>query len=168
MIVGLGLFALPVGIVATAFVERNSPARFRRDLGMLSRVPLFEASKSKTMGNVMNALRSQVVSPDSKIAEAGERPQAMYFVVSGDVEEEHPELGKRRLAPGSHFGEEALLHGKPHEATVTAHTRARVLVAVGVRFRPAGAALSAPEGADYGSGGRAHAAKLSYSWPAVA
>ena len=127
MILGLGLFALPVGIVATAFATEIHRRDFVVTWGMLSRVPMFEGFDVETMGEVMGALKSHVVNPDSKLAEPGAPADAMYFIVSGHVEEEHPRRGKRMLKPGELFGEEAVLKGEPHEVTVTAKSRARVL-----------------------------------------
>jgi len=76
---------------------------------------------------IVAALRSHLVGAGTKIVEAGERAEAMYFVISGDVEEDHPRRGKRRLHPGDFFGEAALLHAGAHDATVTARTRSRLL-----------------------------------------
>ncbi len=127
MIMGLGLFALPVGIVATAFVDEIHRRDFVVTWAMLSRVPLFEGFDIETLGEVMSSLRSRVVNADSKLAEAGEKPDSMYFVVSGQLEEEDPQRGTRTLRPGEHFGEAALLHDEEHATTVTAKTRSRLL-----------------------------------------
>lgn len=127
MVIGLGLFALPVGIVATAFVDEIHRRDFVVTWAMLSRVPLFQGFDTETLGEVMSALRSRVVNPHATVAQAGERPDAMSFVVSGQLEEEDPVRGIRDLSPGEHFGEAALLDDEPHETTVTAKTRSRLL-----------------------------------------
>ena len=74
MIMGLGLFALPVGIVATAFVSEIHRRDFVVTWGMLSRVPLFKGFDIEALGEVLGALRSQLVNPDTKIAEAANAP----------------------------------------------------------------------------------------------
>jgi len=127
MILGLGLFALPVGIVATGFMQEIHRRDFVVSWGMLSRVKLFEDFNVEAMGEIVAALRSHLIGAGTKIVEAGERAEAMYFVISGDVEEDHPQRGKRRLHPGDFFGEAALLHAGAHDATVTARTRSRLL-----------------------------------------
>jgi voltage-gated potassium channel len=126
MIMGVGLIALPVGIVATGFVNEIHRRDFVVTLSMLSRVPLFEGFDHDTVGDIMNALRSRIFAADTRIAAAGEAAQAMYFVVSGQLEEESDEES-RLLGPGHHFGEKALLHGKPHRMSVTARSHTRLL-----------------------------------------
>jgi voltage-gated potassium channel len=127
MILGLGLFALPVGIVATGFMQEIHRRDFVVSWGMLARVKLFEDFDIETMGDIVSALRSHLIAAGTKIIEAGEHAEAMYFVISGDVEEDHTGRGRRRFHPGDFFGETALLHAQPHEATVIARTRARLL-----------------------------------------
>lgn len=128
MIIGLGLYALPIGIVATGFINEIHRRDFVVTWSMLSRLPLFQDLDIDAMGDVLNALRSQSVAADAPIAHAGESPRAMYFIVSGEAEAHHPETGARRLGPGDFFGESELLHRAPHEASVRARTNARLLV----------------------------------------
>jgi len=76
----------------------------------------------------MNALRSRVVTAHSRVTNAGDPAQAMYFVVSGQLEEEMPEDEENRsIGPGNYFGESALYHGRPHRYSVTARSHARLL-----------------------------------------
>ena len=128
MILGVGLFALPVGIVATGFVNEIRRRDFVVTWGMLSRMKLFEGFDTEVIGDVMTALRSHVVAADSQIARAGAQPEGMYFIVSGEAEIEHPQGGTKRLGPGDFFGEVDLLFAKPHEADVTARSNARLLI----------------------------------------
>ena len=128
MILGLGLFALPVGIVATGFVNEIRRHDFVVTWGMLSRMKLFEGFGHDVIGDVMTALKSQIVAADSQIAPAGAHPEAMYFIVSGEAERFHPEEGSKRLGPGDYFGETELLLAKPHAASVTARANCRLLV----------------------------------------
>lgn len=128
MIIGVGLIALPVGIVATGFVQEIHRRDFVVTWSMLSSVPLFEDFDHETLGEIMSTLRSRIVAADSRVTSAGEPAQAMYFVVSGQLEEETPSDEENRpLGPGSYFGESALYHGKPHRCSVTARSHARLL-----------------------------------------
>ena len=128
MILGVGLVALPVGIVATGFVQEIHRRDFVVSWSMLSRIPLFEDFDHETLGEIMTALRSHAVAADSRVTSAGEPAQAMYFVVSGQLEEETGgEQGNRALGPGEYFGESALYHGRPHRFSVTARSHARLL-----------------------------------------
>jgi voltage-gated potassium channel len=126
MIAGLGLFALPVGIMATAFVNAIRRRDFVVTFGMLSRVPMFAAFNARVLGEVMGLLRTQMMKSGEIIAAAGEPARAMYFVVSGEVEAELPER-TFRFGPGDFFGERALLHNTKRSATMVALTQCRLL-----------------------------------------
>lgn len=126
MIVGVGLLALPVGIIATGFVSTIHRRDFVVTFGMLARVPLFAGFSATVLGEIMNLLRAQTVSPGGIISARGERAAAMYFVVSGDIDVElngrHIEFGA-----GDFFGELALLRETMRTATIVARSHARLL-----------------------------------------
>jgi len=126
MIVGLGLFALPVGIVATAFVTTIHRRDFVITFGMLSRVPLFQGFEPQILAEIMNLLRAQLVPPGTIISARGEPAAAMYFIVSGDVEVEldHRAL---RFSAGDFFGELALLRNTMRSATIVSLSQCRLL-----------------------------------------
>jgi voltage-gated potassium channel len=126
MVTGLGLFALPVGIIATGFVDSIHRRDFVVTFGMLARVPLFKDFDTHTIGEIMNLLRAQSVGAGAILSARGERAAAMYFVVSGEVEAELPQ-SKLRFAAGDFFGELALLHETMRAASIVAVTHARVL-----------------------------------------
>lgn len=126
MIVGVGLLALPVGIVATGFVNTIHRRDFVVTFGMLARVPLFSGFSPTVLGEIMNLLRAQTISPGGIISARGERAAAMYFVVSGDVDVEVP--GRHlEFSAGDFFGELALLHETMRSATIIARTQTRLL-----------------------------------------
>jgi voltage-gated potassium channel len=131
-IMGLGLFALPVGIIASAFVTEIHRRDFVVTSSMLSKIPLFSGLDIEVMSELMVALRSHMVAPHVPIVVAGESATAMYFIVSGLAKETGPGRGKGRagnptLGPGDAIAADALLNGTPHECTVFAHTPMRLL-----------------------------------------
>jgi voltage-gated potassium channel len=127
MVVGLGLFALPIGIVATGFLQEIHRRDFSVSWGMLARIKLFSDLDIEAMTEVVGALRSHLVAAGTRVVTAGAPAEAMYFVVSGELDEDDQVTGKRRLHPGDYFGESALLHDGPYTETVVAHSRARLL-----------------------------------------
>lgn len=129
-VMGLGLFALPVGIIASAFVSEIHRRDFVVTSSMLSRIPLFSGLDIEIMSEIMVALRSHMVAPHVPIVVAGESATAMYFVVSGLAKETgqgRARGGNATLGPGDVIAAEAVLNGTPHEATVFAHTPVRLL-----------------------------------------
>jgi voltage-gated potassium channel len=127
MIVGVGLFALPVGIIATGFVETIHRRDFVITFGTLARVPVFRAFDAATLGEIMTVLRAQSIAAGGIVSAEGERAAAMYFIVSGEVEA--AVSGKAmRFATGDFFGEMALLTETMKAATITAVRQTRLLV----------------------------------------
>ncbi|HWA89546.1 MAG TPA: cyclic nucleotide-gated ion channel [Rhizomicrobium sp.] len=126
MIAGLGLFALPVGIVATGFVNSIHRRDFVVTFGMLSRVPLFRGIDAQIIGEMMTMLRARAVSGGTIISAAGARADAMYFVISGEVEASL-QNSKIRFRSGDFFGELALLEETMRSATVIAVEPSRIL-----------------------------------------
>ena len=127
MILGLGLCALPVGIVVTSFIEQIHRRDFVVTWSTLPRLPLFAELGVDAMGDILTALRSQAVGSGAQIVAAGEMAEAMYFILAGEAKAEHAD-GVKRLGPGDFFGQTELLRGKPLEANVRAHRQCRLLV----------------------------------------
>ncbi len=129
-IMGLGLFALPVGIIASAFVTEIHRRDFVVTSSMLSRIPLFSGLDIEVMSELMAALRSHMVAPHIPIVVAGENPTAMYFIVSGLAKETGQGRGRggnSTLGPGDVIAAESVLNGTAHESTIFAHTPMRLL-----------------------------------------
>jgi len=126
MVTGLGLLALPVGIIATGFIDTIHRRDFVVTFGMLARVPLFKGFPAPVLSEILNLLRSQTVSRGGIIAVKGAPARAMYFIVSGEVEAEVPHK-KLRFGPGDFFGELALLHQTQRRATIVALSHCRLL-----------------------------------------
>jgi voltage-gated potassium channel len=125
MIMGLGLFALPVGIVATNFVNEIHRRDFVVTWSMLAQIPLFKSLDVDTVVSVMQMMRSQVVREHAVIQLEGAPVQDMFFVISGRARAEH-KGGTYSIREGDYFGEGAVLHGQC-EATVTARSDMRLL-----------------------------------------
>jgi voltage-gated potassium channel len=125
MVTGLGILALPVGIVANGFMNSIHQREFIVTFGMLARVPLFKELDARLLGEIMNVLRSQSVPRGTIISVKGAPAHAMYFIVSGEVE---AELASRRVqfGPGDFFGELALLNDAPRAASVVAASDVKV------------------------------------------
>ena len=127
MLFGFCMFALPVGIIATAFAREIHSRDFVVNWGMVARVPLFSQLSAAEIADVMRLLRAQTVEAGTTITAAGEPAHSMYFISSGTVEIDLPRE-KLRLSDGAFFGEIAVLRRARRSADAVALTHTRLLV----------------------------------------
>jgi len=133
MVCGLGLFALPIGIVATAFVNEIHRRDFVVTWGMVARVPLFAALDAAAIAQVMKIMRTRAVGAGTVVAARGEEAEGMFFIADGEVKIELPR-GDITLTTGEFFGELALLKRVKRMGTVTALTRTHMMIIDAVDF----------------------------------
>lgn len=127
MLFGFCMFALPVGIIATAFAREIHARDFVVTWGMVARVPLFSQLSAAEIADVMRLLRAQTVEAGTTITTVGEPAHSMYFISSGTVEIDLPHE-KLRLSDGAFFGEIAVLRRARRSADVVALTHTRLLL----------------------------------------
>lgn len=108
MILGVGVFALPIGILSNGFAMEVNQRNFVVTWNMLSKVDLFAKLEAGEIAEIMELLKSRHLPKGTTIVREGEKTRAMYFVVSGEVEVKTGEQSLR-LGAGAHFGETALL-----------------------------------------------------------
>ena len=134
MIFGLGMFALPIGILASGFASEIHRRDFVVSWSMMARVPLFARLDGLSVSRITNLLQARVVEPDTVIFHKGDPADAMFFIATGEARveiEPEPVL----LGDGDFFGEFALLNDVPRIATVRAVTQCRLLVLDCADFR---------------------------------
>jgi voltage-gated potassium channel len=127
ILVSLIIIALPVGIVATAFASEIHRRDFVVTWSMVARVPLFAGLSAADIADISRLLRAQTVEAGTMIVRRGESGDSMYFVGNGEVEVELPDK-RVRLGVGDFFGEVAVLGRARRMATVTAVSRANLLI----------------------------------------
>jgi len=116
-------------------IERRPPL----DLGlklteMIRRVPLLTSFDTARLAAIARQLCPMLALPGEKVVTRGEKGDAMYFIVGGELEVRLPG-GAVRLGAGSFFGELALLNDAPRSADVVAVGYSQLLALKAGDFR---------------------------------
>jgi voltage-gated potassium channel len=134
MVLGLLLFALPIGILANGFVSDLHRRQFAITWSMMKRQPLFLGMDIEAVTEILSALSAKLIREHTQIAVTGQSATTLYLVVSGRANLER--TGESYdLEPGDVFGEETLEVGKDYQRTVTARTEMRLLLLSGDDLR---------------------------------
>lgn len=126
ILIGVAMFAVPAGILATGFAEELKRRDFVVTWHAVAKVPLFSGLDAARIASIARLLKSQIVPERQVIIRRGEPADAMFFVMAGEVEVDiRP--APVRLGKGQFFGEIALVTEGPRTATVTAVAETRLL-----------------------------------------
>lgn len=128
-VLGICAFAIPIGIIASAFIEALRRREFIVTWNLVASVPLFHDLDASRIAAIAALLRTRRVERGERLVRKGDEADSMYFVVSGDVEV-NTETGAppHRLGAGEFFGEVALIANRRRTATVTAAAPCKLLV----------------------------------------
>ena len=127
MIFGLAFYAIPIGIVASAFTSEIHRRDFVVRYGLVARVPLFEGLDPDTISDISSMLRAVVMEEGAVISHAGEKADGMYFLVSGEATAVFDDT-KTKISPGTFFGEISLLRKTFREVTVVADSTCKIML----------------------------------------
>ncbi|MBI4966528.1 MAG: ion transporter [Rhodospirillales bacterium] len=116
---GFGMFALPAGILASAFAQEVKRRDFVITWTMVAKVPLFAQLNAARIADIVDLLKPRIAVPGERLVRKDDLADAMYFILSGEVEVELPK-GAVRLKAGDFFGEIALIARRRRTATVRA------------------------------------------------
>ena len=125
MFLGIGMFALPAAILASAYYEEIQKRNFLISLETISKIPLFENLPVGAIGKINSKLHALLVPPHKTIISNGENSDAMYIIEFGavEVELEKPVI----LSTGDYFGERGLLLNEKRNATITSKVETKLL-----------------------------------------
>ncbi|MGI9386026.1 MAG: cyclic nucleotide-gated ion channel, partial [Methyloligellaceae bacterium] len=126
MIFGLGMFALPIAIIATGFSQQTGRRAFVVTWSMVAQVPMFRGLEPGEIAEITTLLQSQSLAPETVIYRIGEPAEAMYFILSGDVRIDRKDK-TFVLGQGEFFGELALLEKREHGADAITASRTSLL-----------------------------------------
>jgi voltage-gated potassium channel len=126
MLLGIAMFAVPAGILATGFATEIRRRDFVVTWNAVARVPLFAGLDATRIAAIARLLKPQIVPERQVVVRRGEPADAMFFIMDGEVEVEiEPPV---KLAKGQFFGEVGLLLDTTRNATVAALSECRLLV----------------------------------------
>lgn len=127
MIIGIGMFALPTGILANGFATEIKKREFVVTWKLVAKVPLFARLDALAISDIAGLLHPKLVPPRYTVVRRDEPADAMYILLTGEVEVDAPG-GVFTLSEGDYFGEIALLQQSKRTATVTTLTDCHLLV----------------------------------------
>jgi voltage-gated potassium channel len=127
VLLGIGIIALPTGIIATGFAEEMRRRSFVVTWNLVAGVPFFSHLPALVIADLAAKLEPFVLSKGDTVIEQGEQADAMYFLVEGEVDVKIDDDRIQRLHVGDFFGEIALIRQVPRTATVIASAYCKVL-----------------------------------------
>jgi voltage-gated potassium channel len=126
MVIGLLLFALPIGIIANGFVSGLNQRRFAITWSLLKHQPLFADFDVATLNDLMECVKADIVREHGQIIVAGEDATDLFLIVSGTARTDGAD-GEAVLHSGDIVGPEALHNQVKYLSTVTARSEVRVM-----------------------------------------
>jgi voltage-gated potassium channel len=126
MFIGIGMFAVPTGIIVSGFSQEIKRKDFIVTWNLVAHVPSFSQLDAVQIAHICELLRVRTAMLDEVIFREGDEADSMYFIVSGKVEiESKPQ--SVHLAAGEFFGEFSLIYKRRRTATVIARSFAELL-----------------------------------------
>jgi voltage-gated potassium channel len=126
MVIGIALFAVPAGILATGFASEIRKRDFVVTWQTVANVPLFAGLDAVRIAEIARLLKRQVVPAQFVVVRRGDPADAMFFIMSGEVQVDIAPTPVR-LGRGQYFGEIALIRDTVRTATVTTLTECQLL-----------------------------------------
>jgi voltage-gated potassium channel len=134
MVTGLVLFALPVGIIATGFVNGLHKREFTISWSMVKRQPLFDGLDVEAIRHILDTMGASVMQDHTRITVTGQNANMFYLVISGRAHVED-ESGEWDVEAGDIIGEESLNDHATYTRTVWARTEMRMMNLLGEDLR---------------------------------
>ena len=126
MLIGLGMFALPIAIISTSFAQEVGRYDFVVTWSMLARIPLFAELDARSIAELMPYLHAHNYPVHWEVIAEGSEGESMFFIASGTIAVQTAG-GVQILRTGDFFGEIAMLEQSLHQHAFTATSRARLL-----------------------------------------
>jgi voltage-gated potassium channel len=117
MFLGVAMFAVPTGILVSAFYQELKRKDFLATWDLVAQVPFFANLHALEIARITDLLSLHVVRTGEIIFSQGHASDSMYFIVSGEVEIN--QNGRIIVVKGGDFfGELGVIYKTPRKATV--------------------------------------------------
>jgi voltage-gated potassium channel len=134
MLLGVAMFAIPAGILANGFATEIRKRDFVVTWQTVASLPLFASLDASRIATIASLLKTEILPARQVVVRRGEPADAMFFIMSGEVEVDVP-TGPKRMGKGQYFGEIALIKDTVRTATVTTLRECRLLLLDVADFR---------------------------------
>ena len=128
MLLGVGMIALPVAIIATGFNQESNRHQFVVTWSMIARVPLFATMDESEIAEITKLIYTRTFLPGVPIVRSDDAGDAMFVIAGGEAVVEISPGKRRLLKEGDFFGEMALLERRRHGTTWSPRHAARSIV----------------------------------------
>jgi len=128
MLLGVGMIALPVAIIATGFSQESGRHQFVVTWSMVARVPLFASMDHSEVAEITKLLYTRTYLPGVPMVRTHDAGDAMFIIASWEALVDTGKGHHVTLKEGDFFGEMALLERRRHKHDVVAKTNCRVYV----------------------------------------
>jgi voltage-gated potassium channel len=125
MLVGIGMFALPAAILASAYYEEIQKKNFLVSFEAIASVPLFQELPIGAVGKINEKLQVVLLAEHETIFSKGDEADSMFIIEYGKVKVEIDD--PVYLVAGDFFGEMGLLGNAPRNATISAADDTKLL-----------------------------------------
>ena len=116
MFLGIGMFALPAAILASAYYEEIQKKNFLVSIETITEIPLFAKLPIAALSKINEKLDPVILAAKKAVFKKGDQADSMYIIEFGhvEVEIENPVT----LGPGDYFGEMGLIGNTERNATI--------------------------------------------------
>ena len=116
MFLGIGMFALPAAILASAYYEEIQKKNFLVSIEAITEIPLFAKLPIAALSKINEKLDPVILAAKKTVFNKGDKADSMYIIEFGHVEVEIENPVK--LGPGDYFGEMGLLGNTTRNASI--------------------------------------------------
>tara|TARA_E500000081_G_C6115440_1_gene344906 strand:- start:956 stop:1822 length:867 start_codon:yes stop_codon:yes gene_type:complete len=125
MFLGIGMFALPAAILASAYYEEIQKRNFLITMETISSIPLFSMLPIGALSKINDKLVAEIYPAKRKIIEKGDAADCMYIIEFGSVQVEIE--APVTLGQGDYFGEKGILSKELRNASISSLEEVKLL-----------------------------------------